>query len=150
MKRHPLARALRLDKATIAGLEATLDHYRRQEALDHIPVWRMISARPERLKRRARVWQRAVSAAHGPAVATEVIPGQSAIGGGALPGETLPTWVLRLSCSNRSPDWLADELRAGSEPLVARIEDDAAVLDPRTVLPEQDTTVKRALAGLQP
>ena len=146
MKRHPLARAFRLDKATIAGLEATLLHYRRREAPAHVPVWQMIAARPERLKRRARAWQRALSA-HA-AITTAIVPAESTIGGGALPGETLPTWTLRLASPAVSPDTLAERLRAANPPLVARIEDDAVALDPRTVLPEQDQAVKRALAAL--
>ncbi len=148
MKRHPLARALRLDKTTIAGLEATLAHYHRHEAQTHIPVWQMISARPERLKRRARAWQRAIASAHGQLLSTTVVSGESAIGGGALPGETLPTWVLRLSSPVRSSDWLAKQFRSGSPPLVVRIEDEAVVLDPRTVLPAQDQAVRHILASL--
>ena len=148
MKRHPLARALRLDKTTIAGLEATLAHYHRHEAPAHIPVWQMISARPERLKRRARAWQREIASAHGQLLSTTVVSGESAIGGGALPGETLPTWVLRLSSPVRSSDWLAKQFRSGSPPLVVRIEDEAVVLDPRTVLPVQDQAVRHILASL--
>lgn len=148
MQRHPLARALRLDKATIAGLEATLAHYRKQEAPGHIPVWQMISAQPDRLKRRARAWQQALEKEHGRLLTPAIEPGESAIGGGALPGETLPTWVLRLASSARSPDWLAEKLRAGAPPVVARIEEDTVVLDPRTVLPKQDQAVKHALIGL--
>ena len=148
MKRHPLARALRLDKTTIAGLEATLAHYHRHEAQTHIPVWQMISAPPERLKRRARAWQRTIASAHGQLLSTTVVSGESAIGGGALPGETLPTWVLRLSSPTRSSDWLAKQFRSGSPPLVVRIEDEAVVLDPRTVLPAQDQAVRHILASL--
>lgn len=148
MKQHPLARALRLDKATIAGLEATLAHYHRQEAPSHIPVWQMISAEPDRLKRRARAWQRAVASAHGRKLTTAIECGESAIGGGALPGETLPTWVLRLAATARSADWLAGKLRASAPPVVARIEEDTVVLDPRTVMPEQDRAVLQNLKGL--
>ena len=145
LKQHPLARALRLDKTTIAGLEATLTHYRKQEALTHLPVWQMIAADTDRLKRRARAWQRALAAAPATSLTATVVSSVSAIGGGALPGETLPTWVLRLTSTAHSPDWLADQLRSGSPPIVVRIEDEAAILDPRTVLPEQDTAVVHAL-----
>ena len=148
MKRHPLARALRLDKTTIAGLEATLDHYRKQEASTHIPVWQMISARPNQLRRRARAWQRAASTASGQTLTTTVAVGESAIGGGALPGEMLPTWVLRISSSENSLDWLAKQLRSQTPALVVRIEDDAVVLDPRTVLSKEDQAVRHALATL--
>ena len=148
MKRHPLARALRLDKATIAGLEATLAHYRKQEAPSHVPVWQMIAAQPEQLKRRARAWQRVLDAAHGRLLTTAIAPSESAVGGGALPGATVPTWVLRFSAPARSADWLAGKLRASVPPVVARIEEDSVVLDPRTVLPEQDMALKHALKAL--
>lgn len=146
MKRHPLARALRLDKTTIAGLQATLDHYHKQEAVVAIPVWQMIAAEPGRLKRRARAWQRAAETSQGQSLTAAVVPGKSAIGGGALPGELLPTWVLRLSWHAHSPDEAARQYRTGNPPLVVRIEDDAVVLDPRTVLPAQDQAVKSVLA----
>lgn len=148
MKKHPLARALRLDKGTIAGLEATLAHYRKDEALTHLPVWQMISTQPDRLKRRAQAWQRAVASRGDGDLTAEVTRGTSAIGGGALPGELLPTWVLRLTSTSHSPDWVAAQLRAADPPLVVRIEDNAIVLDPRTVLPDQDRIVKHALTTL--
>ncbi len=148
MKRHPLARALRQDKTTIAGLEATLAHYRKQEASTHIPVWQMISAQPNQLKRRARAWQRAISSAHGQSLSAAVVAGQSAVGGGALPGEMLPTWVLRVATSESSPDRLAKKLRSRTPALVVRIENDAVVLDPRTVLSKEDQAVKHALTTL--
>ena len=148
MKQHPLARALRPDKTTIAGLEATLLHYRKREAPARVPVWQMIAARPEQLRRRARSWQRVLTAAFSPALTTAIEPGESAIGGGALPGETLPTWVLHITSPAHSPDTLAERLRAGDPPVIARIEDDAVALDPRTVLPEQDQAVRNALVTL--
>ena len=148
MKRHPLARAFRLDKATIAGLEATLLHYRKREAPAHVPVWQMIAAAPDRLRRRARAWQRAVPDSYNPSLSTAVVAAESTIGGGALPGETLPTWALRIAAAGRSPEALASRLRAAAPPLVARIADDALFLDPRTVPPEQDDVVRDALAFL--
>ena len=109
----------------------------------------MISARPERLKRRARAWQRAIASAHGQLLSTTVVSGESAIGGGALPGETLPTWVLRLSSPVRVlPTGWQSSFAPASPPLVVRIEDEAVVLDPRTVLPAQDQAVRHILASL--
>ena len=148
MKRHPLARALRLDKSTIAGLEATLLHYRKREAPAHIPVWQMIAAAPDQLRRRARAWQRAVSSGHNSSLSTAIVAAESTIGGGALPGETLPTWALRITSASSSPEALAHRLRSAAPPLVARIADDALILDPRTVPPEQDQVVRRLLALL--
>jgi L-seryl-tRNA(Ser) seleniumtransferase len=143
LKRHPLARAVRLDKASIAGLEATLRHYRRGEATQEIPIWRMIAARPDELERRAQVWADALT---GTALAATVEHGESAVGGGSLPGETLPTRLLALRA--RSVEALAASLRRGRIPLIGRIERDRLLLDPRTVLPEQDTVVKQLLVEL--
>lgn len=133
LRRHPLARALRVDKMTLAALEATLAAYRRGTAVLEIPVWRMIAATPDTLRRRAGAWRRALRRAGVPA---EVVPTASPVGGGSLPGETLPSWALAL----RSPHAarLAALLRQGEPPVIGRIEDDTVLLDPRTVLPEQD------------
>jgi L-seryl-tRNA(Ser) seleniumtransferase len=146
LKRHPLARAVRLDKASIAGLEATLQHYRRDEAAVEIPVWRMIATPLEALQRRASDW--AVALSGSAALEGVVEPSCSAVGGGSLPGETLPTCVLALRARDRSADELAARLRGLDPPLVARIERERVLLDPRTVLPEQDTTVKEHLLSL--
>ena len=133
LKRHPLARAVRLDKASLAGLEATLRHYQLGEAAEKVPVWRMIATPLEELTRRAEAW-----AARLPGSAVEAA--QSAVGGGSLPGETLPTRVLALTPPDGA-DVLAARLRAADPPLVARIERGKVLLDPRTVLPEQDQFV---------
>jgi L-seryl-tRNA(Ser) seleniumtransferase len=142
LKTFPLTRALRVDKTTLAGLQATLRHYLLGEATDRVPVWRMISQREESLKERANTWIRELE---GLGVSAELMPGQSTVGGGSLPGQTLPTWLVALSVA--SPDALAARLRAGEPPVIARIEDDHLVLDPRTVLPEQEATMWRLVAG---
>ena len=138
LKRHPLARAVRLDKASIAGLEATLRHYLRGEATRAIPVWRMIALDLERIAARAENWRAALAAA---GVAAEVVQSQSAVGGGSLPGETLPTRALAVRPSD-SAEALARRLRRADPPLIARIERDRVLVDPRTVLPEWDTAVR--------
>jgi L-seryl-tRNA(Ser) seleniumtransferase len=89
--RHPLARAVRADKATLAGTAATLRHYLRGEELVHIPVWRMIAAPANDLRARAERWQVALAER---AIASAVVQAHSTVGGGSLPEETLPTWVL--------------------------------------------------------
>ena len=93
LRRHPLARALRVDKLTYAALEATLLHYVRGEAEHEVPVWAMISADLATLHQRAHAWAATLTAVGLPATA---IPGHSAVGGGTLPGDTLPTWLLAL------------------------------------------------------
>ena len=135
LKRHPLARALRVDKLTYAALIATLQHYRRGEAVECIPVWQMISSSLDGIHERARRWSAAVGGA--------VIEGESTVGGGSLPGATLPTALLAIDCD--APDTLTARLRQASPPVVARIADGRVLLDPRTVLPEQDEALLQAL-----
>ena len=147
LERHPLARAMRIDKLSLAALTATLLHYLREEAEDKIPVWRMISATEGAVKAMAEKWN--ASAGSG----GEVIASRSAIGGGSLPGETLPTWCLAFEhpLASGGPEALTRRLRQGSPPVMARIEGDRALLDPRTVLPEEEAdlfrVLKNALSG---
>src|SRR5437588_1868765 len=89
--KHPLMRAVRIDKMTLAALEATLRHYQRGEAETHIPIWRMISTPPTKIASRATKWTSKLQA-HGIQARTQ--RGESTIGGGSLPGETLPTTLL--------------------------------------------------------
>jgi L-seryl-tRNA(Ser) seleniumtransferase len=142
MRRHPLARALRMDKASIAALAATLAAYERGDAEETIPVWRMIAAEPSGLRRRARRWARAAQAA---GAAAEVAAARSTVGGGSLPGEDLPTFACAVGPRDGSADALAARLRAGSPPVVARIEHDRVLLDPRTVDARDDAAVAAAL-----
>ena len=137
IRKHPLARAVRADKLCLAALAATLLHYAKDEAEQEIPIWRMISASPDALKKRARIWVNKLGQG-------KVIEGKSTIGGGSLPGETLPTWVLALSV--KSADKFLENLRRELVPVVARIENDLVLLDPRTVLPEQDGSLLVSLA----
>ncbi len=141
LKKFPLTRALRVDKTTLAGLQATLRHYLLGEALEKVPVWRMISASEEQLRERAEDWVRRL---HGLGVTALVVPGRSAVGGGSLPGETLSTHLVALDCD--SPNAVATRLRAGEQPVITRIEGDHLVLDPRTVLPEQETALVQMVA----
>ncbi|WP_376797492.1 L-seryl-tRNA(Sec) selenium transferase [Thermogemmatispora sp.] len=142
--RHPLMRALRVDKLTLAALEATLRHYQRGEAEEAIPIWRMIALPLSRLQERAERWARTLQAQ---GFAAQVRPGESTIGGGSLPGETLPTALLALEAGQVpcSLEELARRLRARPLPIVGRILRDALLLDPRTVLEEQD---EELLTGL--
>ncbi len=134
LKQHPLARALRVDKTTLAALEATLLAYLHGRATEEIPVWRMISAPADRLRARAERLAARLGARH-----AALLPCTSAVGGGSLPGETLPSYAVALLAG--SPDALAARLRAGDPPVVARIADDRLLLDLRTVLEEQEDTL---------
>jgi L-seryl-tRNA(Ser) seleniumtransferase len=142
LRRHPLARAVRVDKTTLAGLQATLLAYLESKAIEEIPVWRMIATPVEALTRRTRKWQHGLKET---GVSMAVVATQSTVGGGSLPGQTLPTRALALEVA--SPDALAARLRAADPPIVARIEDDRLLLDPRTVLPEQDTALVEIMCG---
>ncbi len=143
VKRHPLMRALRLDKVTLAALSATLAHYDRGEATAKIPVWRAIALPPEALRERARSWLAALGEA---GKGCEVRESRSAVGGGSLPEVTLPTFVLALPPG--AADALAARLRQADPPVVARIEEDRVVLDPRTVMPHEDEAVLRAVRAV--
>jgi len=142
MRRHPLARAVRLDKTAIAGLAATLQHYARGEAEQAVPVWRMIAEPPEALGRRARRWSRACGA-HG-----EAAPSQSTVGGGSLPGAELPTVVCSVRPPRGDADGFAAALRGADPPIVARIHEGRVLLDPRTVDPREDRHVESTLRAL--
>ena len=136
IKRHPLARAVRADKLCLAALSATLLHYRKDEAEREIPIWRMISTPAENIRQRAEAWRQAVGQG-------DVIPGESTVGGGSLPGETLPTFLLAFAA--RSPNRLLDRLRQASIPVIGRLQENRLVLDPRTVLPEQEEALLESL-----
>lgn len=137
LERHPLARAFRIDKMSLASLTTTLTHYLKREAEQEIPIWRMISASEQSIRARAERW---VSRLQAPA---EILPTRSAIGGGSLPGETLPSWAVALDCAGA--DWLMRSLRKCDPPVIARVETDKVLLDPRTVLPEEDEPLLRGL-----
>ncbi len=146
LESHPLARAVRIDKMSLASLTATLTHYVMGEAEAKVPVWRMISATAEDVRARAEKW-RAVLATHD--FKADVETARSAIGGGSLPGETLPSWVLSINPpTGSSPESVLSGLRGQPIPVIARIEEDTVRLDPRTVLPEQDDDVIKAVTAV--
>jgi L-seryl-tRNA(Ser) seleniumtransferase len=140
LKRHPLARALRVDKTTMAGMQATLLHYVREEATEEIPVWQMISLGLDQIDDRANAWAEQLGAT---GVHVDVIPGLSTVGGGSLPGETLPTKLVALHVT--SPDELAARLRSGKPPVIGRIESGELLLDPRTVLANEEQDLLSAV-----
>jgi len=141
LKRHPLTRAVRPDKATLAALGATLLHYVRGEAEREVPVWQMIAATPADLEARAR----AVLAALGDtADGWSIVDGQSAVGGGSLPGETLPSRVLAAPAAVNVAE-LAASLRRLQPAVIGRAEQGRLLLDLRTVLPDEDATLATQL-----
>jgi L-seryl-tRNA(Ser) seleniumtransferase len=137
IRKHPLARAVRADKSCLAGLGATLLHYLKDEAEREVPIWRMISLTPKQLKTQAERW--VLEIGYG-----RVIEGQSTVGGGSLPGESMATYLLALN--TKHADKLLGKLRAQHPPIIARAEAGRVLLDPRTVLPEEEGAL---LVGLK-
>jgi L-seryl-tRNA(Ser) seleniumtransferase len=139
IKKHPLARAVRADKLCLAALNATLLHYLKDEATREIPIWRMISMKREQLKVRAEAWKDSLGQG-------EVAPSESTVGGGSLPDESLPTFVLSLTVKN--PDKFLKRLRESNPPVIARTENDKILFDPRTVLEEQDNVLVESITRM--
>jgi L-seryl-tRNA(Ser) seleniumtransferase len=135
IRRHPLMRALRVDKMTYAALEATLLEYDAGRAAEQIPVIRMLAMTPADIERRARPVAEAISEG---GFAATIVNGDSTIGGGSAPGSALPTRLIAVSHPSLTAAALEARLRACDPPVVARIEDDRVVLDLRTVLPDDD------------
>jgi L-seryl-tRNA(Ser) seleniumtransferase len=139
IKKHPLARALRPDKLCLAGVTATLLSYLSGKATREIPVWQMISRPLDEINQTALKWKRTLSQG-------EIIPGESMVGGGSLPGESLPTALLALQVPK--PDRFMQSLRRQRIPIIARIEAERVLLDPRTVLPHQEAYLLETLQQL--
>jgi len=173
LRRHPLARAVRIDKIRLAGLVATLIHYLKGEATTKIPVWRMIlkgeattkipvwrmiSAPLKEVDRRAKQWAQVLSGL------AQMVEGETMIGGGSLPGGTLPTRLVAIGGKKgrntaqilsiggkkgrNTAQILSQKLRLQEMPIIGRISEDVLLLDPRSVLPEEDKMVLQALQGL--
>ena len=141
MESHPLARAVRIDKMSLAALVATLLHYVKGETEAKVPIWRMIGTSEGELEDRAYHWQTVIG------TRSLVLRGLSTIGGGSLPGETLRTWLLALECDGLpgGAQGVVKRLRESSTPVLARIEGDRVLMDPRTVFLEEEDNLLRAI-----
>jgi L-seryl-tRNA(Ser) seleniumtransferase len=148
LARNPLNRALRIDKLTIAALEATLHAYEAGNARETIPTLRMLTEPLAAIRQRARRLQRRLSADTRRTLGIEVVTSRSQVGGGALPTVELPTAALALGTAARPAGALDVALRRGRPPVVGRIEDDRLILDCRTVLPGDVAPLASALARL--
>ena len=137
VSKHPLARAVRIDKMTLSAIAATLVSYLKDAHEDEIPIWNLISMSEAVIAHRAEKWQTESGIG-------EVRRARSAIGGGSLPGQTLPTTVLAIETAG-SVDSFAVNLRRAPVAVIARIENDRILLDPRTVLATQDHLVVEAI-----
>jgi len=139
-RKDPLARAVRSDKFTFAALEATLALYREPETnRREIPVIRMLTEDVTEIRRRGEALQKGVGKE------AELIEGESEVGGGSFPGAKLKTWLVALHPQHLAPNALAERLRGGAPPVIARIADDHVVLDPRTIFPDEMESVARAV-----
>jgi L-seryl-tRNA(Ser) seleniumtransferase len=136
IKKHPFARAVRADKLCLAGLDATLLHYLKGEALSSIPVWKMMAVPLEQVKARADAWREKLGFG-------EVMAEFSTIGGGSLPGETLPTFVFAIE--GRQANAFLAKLRQNTPPIIARVSSNKVLFDPRTVLENEEEIFLKSL-----
>lgn len=143
IRKNPLFRALRVDKLTYAALEATLLAYLRQD-YDAIPALRMMRVSVQEIAERAA----AVCDRLPARFCSELIEGESVLGGGAAPGTTLPTRLLAIACEGMSAEELVARMRMAETPVVARVEEGRVLLDLRTVFPEQDALIVEALVRM--
>ena len=143
LRRHPLYRALRLDRLVLAGLEATLRGYLLGELP---PAIARVRAPANELRTRAKTLAEALKSRGVPA---DVLPDEGMTGGGSLPGEGLPGFVVALG--GPDPDGVASRLRAGDPPVIVRVGDGRVKLDPRTVFEEEEEALIGAvIAAVRP
>ena len=143
IRQHPLARAVRVGKLTLAALSATLDAYSRGRAETEIPLLRLLAATESDLLARAEAI--AVKLGGVESLTVEVRPDTALVGGGSLPGAGLPTAVLAVTHAETSADELALRLRTGPQRLFTRIQNDQVLVDLRSVLGEEDSRIVEAL-----
>jgi len=141
MRSNSLFRALRVDKLTYAALEATLLAYVKGDH-DAIPALRMMRLSREEIGTRSQAIAERIKFSR---LSVEVLDGESVIGGGAAPSAVLPTRLLAVTCEGLSADEVSARLRASDPPVIARVEEGRVLLDLRTVFPEQDEAVVRAV-----
>jgi L-seryl-tRNA(Ser) seleniumtransferase len=144
MRRHPLVRALRADKLCLAALEATLNAYLEGVAHEELPTLRMLYAPVSEVEERARRIAEEMAPA-APDLKVDVVPSVARSGGGTLPTREIPSFAVRLDGADA--DSLAERLRAAEPPVVGRVHDGKLWLDVRTLLPEDEEAVVRALRG---
>ncbi|MBS19522.1 MAG: hypothetical protein CL733_00615 [Chloroflexi bacterium] len=137
ISQHPLARAYRIDKINLAALHATLLHYIKNEALEKIPIWQMISSTEKNLRERAEKFKDQFPCL------IEIIPTISTIGGGSLPGSQLNSFGIKINSNNASK--LADKLRNNKDSILGRIEKDTFIIDLRTIPYDKDELLANAL-----
>jgi L-seryl-tRNA(Ser) seleniumtransferase len=149
LRKHPLYRALRADKLALAALEATLEAHRRGEAIKEVPALQMLALTTEEIRRRSQEFLSRLQAQRGStALRTEIIEGQSAIGGGSAPTTHPPTALIALTHETLSADALDAHLRLSQPPVIARIGEGKVLLDLRTVAEDEEDDLLAALTAL--
>ncbi len=146
IRKHPLYRALRVDKMIYAALEATLEAFRRDAQFDEIPVLRMLSMSPEKLKNRAENF--AAMFDENADLQIEIIEGNSVIGGGSAPTVQPATTLLAVTHRKMSADQLEENLRTSEPPIIVRILEDKVLIDLRTVSDSEETELSQILNEL--
>lgn len=144
-KKHPLARAIRPDKLCLAGLSATLLAYLTDTALEQLPVWQMIAHPFAQIAQKANLWAEHLTQE---GMVVQLQEGVSTVGGGSLPGSSLPTMLLMFPLPN--PDQVAAQLRKTDPPVIVRVMDGCVVCDLRTVMPAQHPLLFQTLRLLVP
>lgn len=148
LRKHSLYRALRVDKLCLAALEATLDAHRRG-AVEEIPALRMLALSPDAIEERAQHFiAQVVEGGESSAISATVVPGESAVGGGSGPNVHPPTALIALKHDRLTADEIAQTLRSSSPPVIARIADGLVLLDLRTVSPDEEPVLLRAVLVL--
>ncbi len=147
VRRNPLFRALRVDKLTIAALEATLLAYRRG-ALDEIPALRMIRIPAAEIELRGRAFVERLRSSLPKDAAAEIIKGNSVIGGGSTPDQSLPTFVIAVSCGHQTAAEIEARLREprSGPPIIARVERNRLIVDLRTVFSNEESALCAAIS----
>lgn len=142
IRANAMFRALRVDKLTYAALEATLMEYLRQNH-QAIPFLRMMRASAEEVHTRAQSLQVKIAPARN--LRTEIIAGESLVGGGSAPTSTLASFLLAITAEALSANDLAERLRMNKPPIITRVEEGRVLVDLRTVFPEEEAELARAL-----
>jgi len=146
--KHPMARALRVDKMTFAGLAATLRLYRDPEkARLAVPLLHLLTTSMENLRNRAERLAPQMAAA-GAIEQAEPIEDVTFLGGGSIPAQKLGTWCIALKPTGMNVDQLAAALRLGTSPVIGRVQQDRLLLDLRSVIPRQDAALVDAVDAI--
>lgn len=147
IRKNPMTRALRIDKMTLAGLEATLRQYREEKgAIAHIPTLRMLVMPVETIEAKAYALKCELESLDDPDLEISIVSLASKAGGGSLPAQNLPSRCIALSVKGISANRMETEMRGSNPPVIGRIEDDLFIMDARTVEPDEFSTIKEAVS----